>query len=146
MNVAHELPFAVKCEFCKNTTRDPSRRCHLHRDINASAVQRLTFGTTVAPKHVASSALGVNDSNYDEAIPLAASVIQNDFQNGVEFELDITDGYGTAFEKIAAIEPAGRPNEGMLAMTTVSGITIYYAPEEIVDVKLIEDFDRAVAV
>jgi hypothetical protein len=144
--VSYELPFAVKCEYCKNTTRDPSRRCHLHRDINSSTVQRLTFGTVAAPKQTHSSALGVNNADYDDAIPLAASTVYDDFQNGVAFELDITDGYGTEFERIASVEPAGRPNEGMLAMTTTSGITIYYAPSEIVDVKVVEDFDRAVAV
>lgn len=143
--MTQELPFSVKCEFCKNPTRDPSRRCHLHREISGSVVQRLTFGTTIAPKQAPSSALGMNTADYGDAIPLAASTIYEDFNNGVGFELDITDGYGEIFEKIDSITPATRPNEGLLAITTVSGVTIYYAPNEIVDVKVADSTDAALA-
>jgi hypothetical protein len=127
-----KMQFSVKCQVCNNTTTDPSSLCHLHRDLNASAVRTKAFGKGLVPKIQTDSKM-VNNDSLD--LYLSASSIKEDIDNGATYELDITDGYGEEFEDIDSITEAGKPNEGLLAFNTKNGITIYFSPDEFVDVR-----------
>ena len=123
-----QMKLAVKCQFCKNRTKDSSGRCHDHRNINSAAVQQMAFGTGLVPK-TASMQSG-------EGLYLLAKELQDDLRNGNVYELDITDGYGEEFDEIVAVSEAERPNDGMLAFSTKGGTTIFFLPNEYVDVRL----------
>lgn len=131
--------FAVKCQFCSRTTKDPSGRCHFHRSMSAADRQRATFGNVVLnsapkPSHSANVVAAPEDTLF-----LPANEVALDVSDGVKYDLDISDGYGEAFDEIVQIEKAGKPNEGMLAFTTSKGVTIYFSPDESVDVRIKQD-------
>jgi len=126
-----QLPFAVQCQLCRHQTKDPSGRCHDHRNINGNAVRKLSFGAGLTPKNMV-----IQNGGNSADLYLAASSIQSDIESGSVYELDMTDGYGEEFDEIISISDAEKPNEGMLAFNTSRGATIYFSPEEFVDIRV----------
>jgi len=122
-----QMQFAVKCQLCRHMTKDASGRCPDHRNINGSAVRHLAFGGGLTPK---------SETPDDGNLYILAGSIQEDISTGVVYELDITDGYGEEFDEISSITDAAKPNDGMLAFSTKGGTTIFFLPEEYVDVRL----------
>jgi hypothetical protein len=120
---------------CKNTTKDPSGLCQHHRNLSGSAVRKLTFGSGLTPKQETLKSAVVSNTE-DQNLYLSAASIQNEIVKGIAYELDLTDGYGEEFDTLQSVEEAGKPNEGLLAFTTVGGVTMYFSPEEFVDVRL----------